>query len=152
MNGAKSWGLKKDEMMPYGRLGRLDFLKIMKRLQDKPDGKYIEVTAITPTPLGEGKSTTSMGLMEGLGKLGMNVGGALRQPSGGPTMNIKGNSGRRWKCPAHTHDRVLHGADRRYQRYHERPQPCHGGPNRQDAAREKLQRRAAQEADQDEKA
>jgi formate--tetrahydrofolate ligase len=85
-------GLKKDELMPFGRLGRLDFLKIMKRLESKPDGKYIEVTAITPTPLGEGKSTTSVGLMEGLGKLGMNVGGALRQPSGGPTMNIKGTA------------------------------------------------------------
>jgi len=85
-------GLKKDELMPYGRLGRLDFLKIMKRLESKPDGKYIEVTAITPTPLGEGKSTTSVGLMEGLGKLGMSVGGALRQPSGGPTMNIKGTA------------------------------------------------------------
>jgi formate--tetrahydrofolate ligase len=84
--------MKKDELMPFGRLGRVDFLKVMKRLQDKPDGKYIEVTAITPTPLGEGKSTTSCGLMEGLGKLGMNVGGALRQPSGGPTMNIKGTA------------------------------------------------------------
>jgi methylenetetrahydrofolate dehydrogenase (NADP+)/methenyltetrahydrofolate cyclohydrolase/formyltetrahydrofolate synthetase len=85
-------GLKKDELMPFGRLGRIDFLKVMKRLQDKPDGKYIEVTAITPTPLGEGKSTTSCGLMEGLGKLGLNVGGCLRQPSGGPTMNIKGTA------------------------------------------------------------
>ncbi len=85
-------GLEKDELMPFGRLGRVDFLKVMKRLQDKPDGKYIEVTAITPTPLGEGKSTTSCGLMEGLGKLGANVGGALRQPSGGPTMNIKGTA------------------------------------------------------------
>jgi methylenetetrahydrofolate dehydrogenase (NADP+)/methenyltetrahydrofolate cyclohydrolase/formyltetrahydrofolate synthetase len=85
-------GLKKDEMIPFGRLARIDFLKVMKRLQDKPDGKYIEVTAITPTPLGEGKSTTSCGLMEGLGKLGLNVGGCLRQPSGGPTMNIKGTA------------------------------------------------------------
>src|SRR4030043_520069 len=85
-------GLQKDEMLPMGRLAKIDFLKVMKRLHDKPDGKYIEVTAITPTPLGEGKSTTSVGLMEGLGKLGMNVGGALRQPSGGPTMNIKGTA------------------------------------------------------------
>jgi formyltetrahydrofolate synthetase len=85
-------GLEKDEMLPMGRLAKLDFLKIIKRLQDKPDGKYIEVTAITPTPLGEGKSTTSCGLMEGLGKRGVNVGGALRQPSGGPTMNVKGTA------------------------------------------------------------
>jgi formate--tetrahydrofolate ligase len=63
-------GLKKDEVIPMGKLAKLDFLKIMERLREKPDGKYIEVTAITPTPLGEGKSTTSMGLIEGLGYLG----------------------------------------------------------------------------------
>ena len=84
--------LQKDEMLPMGRLSKLDFLKIIDRLKDKQDGKYIEVTAITPTPLGEGKSTTSMGLMEGMGKRGLNVGGCLRQPSGGPTMNIKGTA------------------------------------------------------------
>ncbi len=85
-------GLEKDEILPMGRLAKLDFLKIIERLKDKPDGKYIEVTAITPTPLGEGKSTTSCGLMEGMGKRGVNVGGALRQPSGGPTMNVKGTA------------------------------------------------------------
>jgi formate--tetrahydrofolate ligase len=85
-------GLQKDEMLPMGRLAKMDFLKIIERLKAKPDGKYIEVTAITPTPLGEGKSTTSVGLMEGLGKRGKNVGGALRQPSGGPTMNVKGTA------------------------------------------------------------
>jgi formate--tetrahydrofolate ligase len=84
--------LQKDEVIPYGRLARLDFMKIIDRLKNKKDGKYIEVTAITPTPLGEGKSTTSCGLMEGMGKRGLNVGGALRQPSGGPTMNIKGTA------------------------------------------------------------
>ncbi|MEA2059501.1 MAG: formate--tetrahydrofolate ligase [Thermodesulfobacteriota bacterium] len=85
-------GLKKEEILAMGRLAKLDFLKIIDRLKDKPDGKYIEVTAITPTPLGEGKSTTACGLMEGMGKIGLNVGGALRQPSGGPTMNIKGTA------------------------------------------------------------
>ena len=85
-------GLQKDEIIPHGRLCKLDFMKIIERLKDKPDGKYIEVTAITPTPLGEGKSTTACGLMEGMGKRGLNVGGALRQPSGGPTMNIKGTA------------------------------------------------------------
>lgn len=85
-------GLQKDEMLPMGRLAKLDFLKISERLKNRPDGKYIEVTAITPTPLGEGKSTTSLGLIEGLGARGKNVGGALRQPSGGPTMNVKGTA------------------------------------------------------------
>ena len=84
--------LEKDEIIPYGRLCKLDFMKIIERLKGKPDGKYIEVTAITPTPLGEGKSTTSCGLIEGLSKRGKNVGGCLRQPSGGPTMNIKGTA------------------------------------------------------------
>ena len=50
-------GLLPEEIIPYGRTPKLDFLKIMERLKDQPDGKYIEVTAITPTPLGEGKST-----------------------------------------------------------------------------------------------
>ncbi len=84
--------LEKDEIIPFGRICRLDFLKIIERLKDKPDGKYIEVTAITPTPLGEGKTTTTMGILEGMGKRGLNVGGCIRQPSGGPTMNIKGTA------------------------------------------------------------
>ncbi len=85
-------GLLPEEIIPYGKVAKLDFLKIMKRLANKPDGKFIEVTAITPTPLGEGKSTTSIGLIEGLGKEGKLAGGCLRQPSGGPTMNIKGTA------------------------------------------------------------
>ena len=67
-------GLKPEEIIPYGKTPKLDFIRIMDRLRDKPNGKLIEVTAITPTPLGEGKSTTSLGLIEGLGKLGKNVG------------------------------------------------------------------------------
>jgi formate--tetrahydrofolate ligase len=88
----KKLGLQKDEVIPYGRISKLDFLKIIDRLKGRPDGKYIEVTAITPTPLGEGKTTTLMGLVEGLGKRGKNVMGCIRQPSGGPTMNIKGTA------------------------------------------------------------
>ena len=70
--------LQKDEIIPYGRLCKLDFMKVIERLKDKPDGKYVEVTAITPTPLGEGKTTTTMGILEGMGKRGLNVGGAIR--------------------------------------------------------------------------
>ena len=68
-------GLLPEELIPHGKTPKLDFLRVMERLQNRPDGKYIEVTAITPTPLGEGKSTTSLGLIEGLGRLGKNVGG-----------------------------------------------------------------------------
>jgi len=85
-------GLQSDEVIPMGKLCKLDYMKILNRLKDREDGKYIEVTAITPTPLGEGKTTTVLGLMEGLGKRGQNVGGCLRQPSGGPTMNVKGTA------------------------------------------------------------
>ncbi len=86
-------GLTKEELLPQGHyIAKIDFQKVMKRLKDKPDGKYIDVTAITPTPLGEGKSTSSMGLVQGLGKIGKSVCAAIRQPSGGPTMNIKGSA------------------------------------------------------------
>ncbi len=90
---AEELGLEKMELLPYGHyVAKLDYMSILKRLAGKKDGKYIEVTAITPTPLGEGKTTTSMGLVEGLGKLGKKVMGAIRQPSGGPTFNIKGSA------------------------------------------------------------
>jgi formyltetrahydrofolate synthetase len=86
-------GLESRELLPYGHyVGKLDYISILDRLQDRPNGKYIEVTAITPTPLGEGKTTTTMGLIQGLGKLGKRVMGAIRQPSGGPTFNIKGSA------------------------------------------------------------
>ncbi|MFC2026873.1 formate--tetrahydrofolate ligase [Chloroflexota bacterium] len=90
---AEEWGIKKEELLPYGHyLGKVEFASVVERLKDKPNAKYIDVTAITPTPLGEGKSTTTMGLVPGLAKRGKNVSGAIRQPSGGPTFNIKGSA------------------------------------------------------------
>ncbi len=90
---AEEMGLQKEELLPHGHyVGKLDYRKILNRLQDRPDGKYVDVTAITPTPLGEGKSTTTIGLVQGLGKRGKKVVAAIRQPSGGPTMNIKGSA------------------------------------------------------------
>lgn len=86
-------GLTKDELLPHGHyIAKIDFRRVLDRLKDRPNGKYIDVTAITPTPLGEGKSTSSMGLVQGLGKIGKKVCAAIRQPSGGPTMNIKGSA------------------------------------------------------------
>ena len=86
-------GLDKKELLPHGHyVAKVDFKNVLARLSKKPDGKYIDVTAITPTPLGEGKSTTTIGLTEGLGKRGKNVIATIRQPSGGPTMNIKGSA------------------------------------------------------------
>ena len=86
-------GLEKEELLPHGHyVAKVDFRKVLARLKDKPQAKYIDVTAITPTPLGEGKSTSTMGLTQGMGKRGKNVIAAIRQPSGGPTMNIKGSA------------------------------------------------------------
>jgi len=90
---ADELGLRKEELLPYGHhIGKLDYIRILDRMKDRPNGKYIEVTAITPTPLGEGKTTTTMGLVQGLGYIGKKVMGAIRQPSGGPTFNIKGSA------------------------------------------------------------
>ncbi len=90
---AEEMNLEKMELLPYGHfIGKLDYMHILKRLEKRKNGKYIEVTAITPTPLGEGKTTTTMGLVQGLGSLGKKVIGAIRQPSGGPTFNIKGSA------------------------------------------------------------
>lgn len=86
-------GLLPEEIIPYGRqIARVDQSAIRRRLADAPRGKYVNVTAITPTPLGEGKTTTTIGLIEGLARRGRRAMGAIRQPSGGPTFNIKGSA------------------------------------------------------------
>ncbi|RJO65379.1 MAG: formate--tetrahydrofolate ligase [Myxococcales bacterium] len=90
---AETLGLTKEELLPHGHfVAKMDYKKILERLKGRPNGKYIDVTAITPTPLGEGKSTSTIGLTQGLGKRGKGVTAAIRQPSGGPTMNIKGSA------------------------------------------------------------
>lgn len=90
---ANELGLKEDEWDAYGKyLAKVDVTKVLKRVGTKKRGKYIDVTAITPTALGEGKTTTTLGLVQGLGKLGKKVIGCVRQPSGGPTFNIKGSA------------------------------------------------------------
>ena len=86
-------GLRDDELIPYGnKLAKVDYQKVLTRLGDGPTAKYVDVTAITPTPLGEGKTTTTIGLIQGLGRLGKRVCGAIRQPSSAPTFNIKGSA------------------------------------------------------------
>ncbi len=90
---AEEIGIQREELIPHGHyISKVDYARVLERLKDKPDGKFVEVTAITPTPLGEGKSTTTMGLLQGIGKRGKNVTACIRQPSGGPTMNIKGSA------------------------------------------------------------
>lgn len=90
---AAELGLEEEEWSPYGKnLAKVDATKVLKRVGAGRKGKYIDVTAITPTALGEGKTTTTLGLVEGLGRLGKKVIGCVRQPSGGPTFNIKGSA------------------------------------------------------------
>ena len=85
-------GIKDDELDPYGKfMGKID-LKILERLKDKPNGKFITVTAITPTPLGEGKTVTNLGIGQALAKIGKKVCNTLREPSKGPTFGIKGGA------------------------------------------------------------
>lgn len=86
-------GLTEEELLPHGHyIAKVDYRRILSRLENKQNGKYINITAITPTPLGEGKSTTTIGLLQGFGKRGQKATAAIRQPSGGPTMNIKGSA------------------------------------------------------------
>jgi formate--tetrahydrofolate ligase len=90
---ARELGLEESELIPMGRrLAKIDQRQVLARIGDRAPGKYVDVTAITPTPLGEGKTTTTLGLVQGLGVLGKRVVGAIRQPSGGPTFNIKGSA------------------------------------------------------------
>ncbi len=90
---ANEVGLLAEELIPYGTDKAKVKLSVRDRLKDRPNGKYIDVTAITPTPLGEGKTTTTVGLSQALGAfLGQKVFTCIRQPSQGPTFGIKGGA------------------------------------------------------------
>ncbi|NTV35809.1 MAG: formate--tetrahydrofolate ligase [Anaerolineaceae bacterium] len=90
---AEEMGILPDELELYGPYKAKVKLEILERLKDVPNGKYIDVTAITPTPLGEGKTTTTVGLSQALGAhLGYRVMTCIRQPSQGPTFGIKGGA------------------------------------------------------------
>jgi formyltetrahydrofolate synthetase len=90
---AEELGLLTEEVELYGSYKAKVKLEVLERLKDRPDGKYIDVTAITPTPLGEGKTTTTVGLSQALGAhLGKSVMTCIRQPSQGPTFGIKGGA------------------------------------------------------------
>jgi methylenetetrahydrofolate dehydrogenase (NADP+)/methenyltetrahydrofolate cyclohydrolase/formyltetrahydrofolate synthetase len=89
---AESLGLGPDDLDLYGKYKAKVHLAVLEKFQDRPQGKYIDVTAITPTPLGEGKTTTTVGLTQGLGVLGKHAVCCIRQPSQGPTFGIKGGA------------------------------------------------------------
>jgi formyltetrahydrofolate synthetase len=85
-------GLTEDDLDLYGKYKAKIHLDVLERLKDRPNGKYIDVTAITPTPLGEGKTVTTIGVSQGLAYLGKKVFTCIRQPSQGPTFGIKGGA------------------------------------------------------------
>lgn len=89
---ADAVGLRDDEIEFYGSRKAKVRLSVRDRLSDRPNGKYIVVTAITPTPLGEGKTTTTIGLSQGMHHIGKRVFTCIRQPSMGPTFGIKGGA------------------------------------------------------------
>ena len=89
---AAAAGLEPDEVEPYGRYKAKIDLSVLDRLASRPDGKLIDVTAITPTKAGEGKTTTSVSLTQGLGHIGKQVAVCLREASLGPVFGIKGGA------------------------------------------------------------
>lgn len=89
---AASLGLTEDDLDLYGKYKAKVHLDVLEKFKDRPQGKYVDVTAITPTPLGEGKSTTTVGLTQGLGYIGKRAMTCIRQPSQGPTFGIKGGA------------------------------------------------------------
>jgi formyltetrahydrofolate synthetase len=89
---AADLGLEEEDLIFHGPNIAKVHLDVLPKLADRPRGKYVEVTAITPTPLGEGKTTTTVGLVQGLSLLGHNPIACIRQPSQGPTFGIKGGA------------------------------------------------------------
>jgi len=89
---ARDLGLEEDEIEFHGKHIAKISLEVLERLKDKPNGKFITVTAITPTPLGEGKTVVACGLGQALAKIGKKVCNATREPSKGPTFGIKGGA------------------------------------------------------------
>jgi len=86
----REFGLLDSEMISYGPYKAKISLDTLKRLESRPDGKLVVVTAITPTRAGEGKTTSAISLTQGLGRIGTSVALCLRQPSTGPLFGIKG--------------------------------------------------------------
>jgi methylenetetrahydrofolate dehydrogenase (NADP+)/methenyltetrahydrofolate cyclohydrolase/formyltetrahydrofolate synthetase len=89
---AQKVGLEDDDLILFGKTKAKVHLDVLKRISSNPRGKYVDVTAITPTPLGEGKTTTTIGLVQGLGAIGKEAIACIRQPSMGPTFGIKGGA------------------------------------------------------------
>lgn len=114
---AESYGIVEDDLELYGKYKAKITDELWQQVKDRPDGKLVLVTAINPTPAGEGKTTTSIGLADALTRLGKKTMIALREPSLGPCFGIKGGARRRWICPG--------GSDGRSEPSFYRRFPCH---------------------------
>ena len=121
---AASLGIAEDDIEPYGQYKAKLSESLFEKLGSKPDGKLILVTAINPTPAGEGKTTVSVGLAESMAKIGKNAVLALREPSLGPVFGIKGGAaggGYAQVVPYGGHKPAFYG---RYARYNSGKQPA----------------------------
>ncbi len=113
---AAKLGLTADDLDLYGQHKAKVHLSVLEKYRDRPLGKYIDVTAITPTPLGEGKTTTTVGLTQALGCLGHNAVTCIRQPSMGPTFGIKGGAAGGGYSQVDPNGRIQPAPDGRYSR------------------------------------
>ena len=121
---AEKLGIPTDAVLPYGKYKAKISLDYIRSLCDRPKGKLILVTAITPTPAGEGKTTTTVGLGDALNHIGKKAILCLREPSLGPCFGLKGGCSRRRLCPGCAdggHQPALH---RRFSRHRRRQQPA----------------------------
>ena len=113
----KTLGLSPDDLDCYGKFKAKIPLSVASRLKDKPDGKLVLVTAMNPTPAGEGKTTVSIGLAQALCKLGNNALLALREPSLGTVFGVRGGAGG-GGCTSSSHGGYQSSFYRRPARYH----------------------------------
>ena len=115
--GAKL-GIGSDDLLPYGHDKAKVSQSFINSVQDRTDGKLILVTAINPTPAGEGKTTTTVGLGDGLNRIGKNAAVCIREASLGPELRHEGRGGWRWLCPDRADGRNEPAFHRRFPRDH----------------------------------
>ena len=132
---AASLGLTIDDLDLYGKYKAKIHLDVLERFADRPQGKYVDVTAITPTPLGEGKTTTTVGLTQGLGRAGQERGGGDPPAVAGADLRHQGRRGRRRLQPGGADGGLQPAPDRRHPRHHRGARPDRGGDRRPHAAR-----------------
>ncbi len=139
---AAALGLGDDDLDLYGKYKAKIHLDVLERLADRPQGKYVDVTAITPTPLGEGKTTTTVGLTPGAGRAPGQEGRHRHPPAlAGADLRHQGRRGRRRLQPDHPDGGLQPAPDRRHPRHHRGAQPAGRGDRRAHVPRSRAGRR-----------